>query len=297
VNKYFLPICKGEKVIKFIINKKSIITFGIGLFLVITLSFISINPNAFAFPVNVFLLMLLVFFSVVTGQLVERFSFFYSSKTAGLVSIYILVLMIVHWLFYHQTIFSDTVFPSSLYNFSTSGLFVFSWMFFLLVLGAVIVHRITTVKKNNSLFLFIHIGLWVVLSAGFFGKADEYTMQTIVNNDYMINQAYTSDNQEMNLPFSLGLHGIQKEYYASGEIKTIVADLIVKDKQKETKVHVSVNSPYRYKGYDVYLMEAGGNTSKIQIVYDPWRYIVLLGIVIMLLGTIGNFFRGFKNQT
>lgn len=297
MNKYFLPICKGEKVIKFIINKKSIITFGIGLFLVITLSFISINPNAFAFPVNVFLLMLLVFFSVVTGQLVERFSLFYSSKTAGLVSIYILVLMIVHWLFYHQTIFSDTVFPSSLYNFSTSGLFVFSWMFFLLVLGAVIVHRITTVKKNNCLFLFIHIGLWVVLSAGFFGKADEYTMQTIVNNDYMINQAYTSHNQEMNLPFSLGLHGIRKEYYASGEIKTIVADLIVKDKQKETKVHVSVNSPYRYKGYDVYLMEAGGNTSKIQIVYDPWRYIVLLGIVIMLLGTIGNFFRGFKNQT
>ncbi len=281
----------------FLFKKKIIISFLVGLFIAIVLSFISINPNAFAFPQNIIILFLLICFAVLTGRLSERFRAFSSSKTAWIVSIYIIVLMIVHWLLYHRTIFKDTIFPSPLYDFSSSGLFVLSWIFFLFVLGAVIVHRLTTVKKNNSLFLLNHIGLWVVLSAGFFGRADLYTLQTIVNKDYMISHAYTSDKQVMSLPFSLGLHEIRKEHYASGEIKTMVADLIVKDKQKRKEVHVSVNSPYRYKGYDIYLISAGENACKLQVIYDPWRYIILLGIITMLVGAIGNFFKGFKNQT
>ncbi|MDD4208928.1 MAG: cytochrome c biogenesis protein ResB [Bacteroidales bacterium] len=282
--------------IKFKIYNKSIITLGIGLFLVIALSFISINTNAFAFPVNVFLLMLLVYFSFVAGRLSERFRFFSSGKTALLVSVYIIVLLILHWFFYHRKNFSDSLFPDSLYDFSTSALFVISWLFFLFVLGAVIVRRFTIVKKNNVLFLLNHVGLWVALSAGFLGRADLYTMQTIVNKEYVIFQAYTEDNQKMNLPFSLGLQEIRKEHYSSGEIKTVEADLIIKDRQYEKNVSVSVNYPYRYKGYDVYLMNAGVNAAKLQIVYDPWRYIVLLGIAIMFAGAIGAFFTGFKQS-
>lgn len=265
--------------------------------MLVTLSFFSINPNAFSFPVNIIWLVFLVYASVLAGRLSERFRFFSSSKTAFLTSIYIILLMIVHWLFHHRKIFSNSIFPDSLYDFSTSVLFVASWMFFLFVLGSVIVSRITLVKKNNLVFLLNHVGLWVVLAAGFFGRADSYTLQTTLMKDYTVSQAFTSDNQPMNIPFDIGLKKLQADFYPSGEAKSFVANIFIGEKQTYKMKEISVNHPYRYKGYDIYLLKAGLNVCTLQIVYDPWRYIVLIGIVCMIAGAIGMFYLGFKNQT
>lgn len=280
----------------FSLTKKTIISGGIAFVMLILLSFFSINPNAFSFPINVICLVVLVYLSLIAGRFSERFRFFSSSKTAFFTSSYIIFLMIVHWLFHHRKLFSNSIFPDSLYDFSTSALFIISWMFFLFVLGAVIVSRLTVVKKNNLVFLLNHIGLWVVLAAGFFGRADSYTLQTMLVKDYMVSQAYTSNNQAMNIPFDIGLKKIQADFYPSGEAKSFVANIVIGEKQMYKMKEISVNHPYRYQGYDIYLLKAGVNTCTLQIVYDPWRYIVLIGIVCMMVGAIGMFFLGFKKS-
>ena len=72
--------------------------------------------------------------------------------------------------------------------------------------------------------------------------------------------------------------------------------IINKDEGKEKTKTIAVNQPYRYKGYDIYIMQVANYRCKLQIVYDPWRYVVLLGILMMMTGALGMFFKGFKMQ-
>jgi cytochrome c biogenesis protein ResB len=168
-------------------------------------------------------------------------------------------------------------------------------MLFLLILGAVIARRVTVVKRNNLPFLLNHFGLWLALAAGFFGQADNYTLQTKTVKGYMISQAFTSEGQKMDIPFDIELKNIQSKYDVSGEPKSFTAQIIIKKEEVYKIKEVSVNRPYQYKGYDIYLLKAGNNICTLQIVYDPWRYIVLFGIVLMIIGSITLFFTGFKH--
>jgi hypothetical protein len=147
---------------------KNIISLIAGIVLLLAFSMIPIDIHNFAFPTNLFLLLGLIYFSLLAGRLSERFRFLSSRKAALLSTIAVILLMIIHWLFYHRQIFIGSKLPIVLYDFSSSALFIFTWMFFLLVLGAVIARRLTIVKENNISFLLNHIGLWITLSVGFF---------------------------------------------------------------------------------------------------------------------------------
>ncbi len=274
---------------------KIILSLIASVILIVTLSMITVDIRSFSFPINLFIILGLVYIIVLAGRLSERVRFL-STKKAALVSIVsVIVLMILHWLFYHRQIFFHNNFPVALYDFPFSALFIVVWIFFLLVLGAIVVRRITVVKKNNIGFLLNHIGLWLALSAGLFGQADSYTLQTTLIKNNMTSQAITKRGQLMDLPFHVGLYEIYSEFYATGEPKTLKATIFIGKNNKIKKKTIAVNHPYRYKNYDIYLMKVGSNSCKIQIVYEPWRYIVLIGIIMMMFGTVCLFYNGIKS--
>ena len=264
--------------------------------LCLILSMFSINPHTFSFPVNVFLLLGLIFLSLIAAYFSDRFRFIFTKRTVLIVIFEVIGVMILHWLFYHRLLFND-LFPSAVYEFSTSALFVTSWMFFLWVLGAMIINRIRLVKKYNIVFLCNHVGLWIALAFGFFGQADSYTLQTIITKNHIVSKAYTKEGVSMDLPFEIGLEQIKIEKYASGETKSVDVKVFIGKNTVFRHKTVGVNHPYRYKGYDIYLQKVGNESCVIQIVYDPWRYIVLIGILSMIVGAIMLFFNGFKQRT
>ena len=152
------------------------------------------------------------------------------------------------------------------------------------------------VKQKNIVFLFNHVGLWIALTAGFLGQTDSYTLNTILVKNRFIKQAVTKENVLMDLPFELKLNKIYTEFYTSGEPKLFEAEIMIHNNIKKKKGSISVNHPCRYKGYDIYLQKVGVDTCLVQIVYDPWRYIVLIGIISMITGALAHFFNGIKRK-
>lgn len=262
----------------------------------IGLSFITVDPHVFAFPVNIIICLLSIYLSVLIGRLSENLRFFSGNKVVLTAFVCVILLMIGHWLFYHRRLFYDSFSPCALYDFSKSALFMFAWMMFIVILGAVIVRRLTLVKTNNHWFLLQHFGLWFTLITGFLGSTDSYTMQTLLAKETSTTYAYLKEGQAMQLPFQISLRELQTEADKSGAVAYYGATISVKDARKEKTKTIAVNHPYRYKGYDIYLMKTGNYRCKLQIVYDPWRYVVFMGVMIMMAGALGMFFKGFKRQ-
>jgi len=280
-----------------VVKKNKVYLFILAVLpVIIGLSFITINPHAFAFPANIIICFVSVYLSVLFGRLSESLRFFSGQKAVLTAFVCIILLMIVHWLFYHRRLFDGGFFPPALYDFSKSALFVFAWMMFVVVLGAVIVRRLTLVKTNNQWFLLHHFGLWFALMTGFLGSTDSYTMYALLTKETSTSYAYNKDGKAMQLPFQISLKEIQTEVNMSGAVANYGATVKVKDEGKEKTKTIAVNQPYRYKGYDIYIMQVANYRCKLQIVYDPWRYVVLLGILMMMTGALGMFFKGFKMQ-
>lgn len=280
-----------------IVNKnKAYIFILVVMPVLVGLSLIPVDPHVFAFPVNIIICFLSIYLSVLFGRLSESLRFFSGKKAVLTAFVCIILLMIVHWLFYHRRLFYGCFSSWALYDFSKSALFMFAWMMFIVILGAVIVRRLTVVKTNNHWFLLQHFGLWFALMTGFLGSSDTYTMQTLLAKETSTTYAYVMEGQAMQLPFQISLKELQTEVDKSGAVAYCGATITVKDERKEKTKTIAVNHPYRYKGYDIYLMQTGNYRCKLQIVYDPWRYIVLLGIIMMMVGALGMFFKGIKLQ-
>lgn len=266
------------------------------LLLSVGLSLISIDIHVFSFPINLFLLLLLVAISFVLESYVFRYYVVSVKKMMLFATFVVLCLMFLYWLLYHRMIFSEML-PSVLYNFSTTALFIVGWLFFIIALGVLILRGIKVVNKQKFAFLFSHIGLWLALSAGFLGQADVYTLRANLIENNSISNAYNSKGVAMDLPFEVKLNKIHTEYYATGSPKAYVAHVSVYENDVVATERISINHPYRYKGYDMYLQKAGTNTCVLQIVYDPWRYVVFVGIISVLVGAILYFIHGIKYRT
>jgi hypothetical protein len=280
----------------FVKNNKRYLYICLALPIALGLSYIEIDPHTFGFPFNLVLCLLCVYVSVLAGRLSEHFLFFSGRKAVGIAFITIVILMVLHWLFYHRRLFFCSFFPSVSYDFSKSALFVSLWMLFIIILGAVIVRRLTLVKQNNKWFLWNHMGLYLVLLTGFMGSTDTYTMQTILAKEQETNFAFTELGEAMKLPFHLILKDIQIQRDHTGLTIQYKAMVSLKDVQKEKTRSIAVNHPCRFKGYDIYVMQASDFGCKLQIIYDPWRYAILFSILIMISGAVVMFFKGTKIQ-
>ncbi|WP_455585046.1 cytochrome c biogenesis protein ResB [Bacteroides sp.] len=183
------------------------------------------------------------------------------------------------------------------YNFMTSWIFVAVLFLFLSNLGMVIIHAFYHRTKAKRRFLLNHVGLWLALFAGFFGSSDVQTVRIPLYAGQPTREAYSIDGTIHYLDYELELHSFGVEYYPNGMPSRFTADVRVGNEN----TILEVNHPYSYRlGEDIYL--TGYDTRKVensqycvlQVVRQPWKYIIVAGILMMLAGAVLLFINGSK---
>ena len=184
------------------------------------------------------------------------------------------------------------------YNFMSSWIFV-SVLFILLSHLAAI-----TIKKRWR-FLLNHAGVWLALFGGFMGSSDIITARIPVFFDKENNEALTMEGKHFYLDYDMQLTGFNADYYQNGMPKNYVAEVKVSDRHSgnSSQISLEVNHPYEYKfGEDIYLVSYDTQSDKpqycvLQIVYQPWKYIQLVGIIMTIAGAVGMFIGGPQKQS
>lgn len=183
------------------------------------------------------------------------------------------------------------------YNFMTSWIFIAILFLFLSNLAMVIIHAAYHRKIYKKRFLLNHVGLWLALFAGFFGSSDTQTLRTPLYKEMPTREVYGMDGKIYYLDYELELHYFETKYYPNGRPSKFLADIRV----GERHAILEVNHPYSCKmGEDIYL--TGYDVSNrhndayciVQIVRQPWKYITIAGILMMLAGAVLLFVNGPK---
>lgn len=183
------------------------------------------------------------------------------------------------------------------YNFMTSWIFIAILFLLLSNLGMVIIHACYHRMQAKKRFLLNHVGLWLALFAGFFGSSDVQTLRVLLYPDTPTREAYDMNGLVYYLDYELELYQFEMEYYSNGVPSRFLAKIRAGN---ETSV-IEVNHPYSYRlGEDIYL--SGYDTKRadasgyciLQIVRQPWKYVIVAGICLMLTGAILLFINGPK---
>lgn len=143
-----------------------------------------------------------------------------------------------------------------------------------------------------------HAGLWLALFAGFMGSAEEQTLRIPVFRANPNNEAFTSEGNVVYLEKPLQLTNFTVEHYPNGTPRRFFAEVSMDGKL----IHLEVNQPYSASwaedyyltSYDVYSAEP--EYCVVQIVREPLKYVMLLGIVMMLCGGLLLFLAGPDKQ-
>lgn len=178
-----------------------------------------------------------------------------------------------------------------------------SWVFiailFLLLsnLTMVVIHAFYHRVPAKKRFLLNHLGVWFALFAGFFGSSDVQTLRIPLYAGQPGREAYSMDGKAYYLDYELELYSFNTEYYPNGMPSRFAADVRI----GEQRTTLEVNHPHSYRlGEDIYLTGYDthnvGNTRYciLQIVRQPWKYVMVTGILMMLAGAVLLFINGPK---
>lgn len=189
--------------------------------------------------------------------------------------------------------------PASLgcYNFMTSWIFIAILFLLLSNLAMVVIHAFYHRVPAKKRFLLNHLGLWFALFAGFFGSSDVQTLRIPLYAGQPGREAYSMDGKAYYLDYELELYSFNTEYYPNGMPSRFAADVRI----GEQRTTLEVNHPHSYRlGEDIYLTGYDtrnvGNTRYciLQIVRQPWKYVMVTGILMMLAGAVLLFINGPK---
>lgn len=185
------------------------------------------------------------------------------------------------------------------YNFMTSWVFIAILLLLLSNLAMITIHACRYRKHGRWHFLLNHVGLWLALFAGFFGSSDTQTLRIPLYKDEPAREAFDMNGISHYLDYEVELNSFAVEYYPNGRPSRFAANVRLGNE----KALLEVNHPYSYRlGEDVYLTGydvAQGNGSNyciLQIVKQPWKYITITGILMMLVGAIILFINGPRKE-
>lgn len=142
-------------------------------------------------------------------------------------------------------------------------------------------------------FSITHIGLWLALSAGFWGAPDREQLRMAITTE-PTNEAYTMDGALRVLPYDVTLLESRIEHSPQGTPTHYEATIAIEGKT----VSLRVNHPYnRTMAQKIYLVNFGTTTSGeryavVEIVDEPWQWITASGVVMLLVGAVLLFARG-----
>ena len=145
----------------------------------------------------------------------------------------------------------------------------------------------------------LHVGLLVTVGSAFWGAPDTQTLRMKAYVGVPSNEAISMDGRLDWLPYEVTLLDFDVQEYDNGvpsDYKAVV------DVDGEV-VDIKVNDPYaRGFGEDVYLVgydSAMGSESSyciLEIVREPWKYLTVAGIALLLAGALLLFIGGPDNR-
>lgn len=180
------------------------------------------------------------------------------------------------------------------YHFTSSWIFVTSLFVLLTHLGMITLRRCFLPGRNRWRFVLNHAGLWLALFAGFIGSAEEQTLRIPVFRTSPTNEAFTEQGSKVYLPQKLQLTDFTVEHYPNGAPRHFFAEVTIDGKQ----AHLEVNHPYAANWMDDYYLTSYDVRSPepqycvVQIVREPLKYLMWVGIVMMLCGSCLLFLAG-----
>ena len=145
-------------------------------------------------------------------------------------------------------------------------------------------------------FLLNHAGVFLAVASGFWGAPDTEVSRIRAICDVPVREAVTMDGRSVWLPFEIILEEFKTETYSNGVPSMFEARVKADGRDAVLKV----NEPYNLSfGKDLYLVGFDNMNEEsciLQIVYEPWRYTALIGVVMMLAGAFLLFIGGPRRQ-
>lgn len=232
--------------------------------------------HIFAFPLNILtlILWLVIIVRAYRNRTSSRIAEFMLSRSATWLSLSIMAL-------------TGIVLGLQRVPASTSWCVVMGLLFVLTHLAFVILRGWRNNAGIRLRFILTHVGLWLALGAGFFGAPDREQMRVAIDSN-ATNQAYTMAGAVRILPYELRLESLTIEP-TNYEARVAINDEIVS---------LRVNHPYNYTlSQKIYLASvsdanAGAECAIIEIVDEPWQWLSMAGIVMLILGGVLLFVRG-----
>ena len=152
-------------------------------------------------------------------------------------------------------------------------------------------------RKKGIRFILNHIGVLVALIGCFFGAPDHTVSRAIVSGE-AVHEAVGENGEIVPLPAAMKLDGFNVELDQRGNVRNYMALIDVDGK----KVELRVNHPYRISiSEDVYLTSYDRDNPEpqyciVEVVRQPWKYLIWAGIIMMMAGGILMFARGKDDQ-
>ncbi len=146
-------------------------------------------------------------------------------------------------------------------------------------------------------FFLNHAGLLLCIASGFWGAPSNKTIRMQLFEDIPSSEAFYMDGRRTTLPYTFELKDFEVQYFENGVPSLYKADLSIDDE----KVTLQVNKPYvRTFAEDIYLVSynksaQGEQYCIVQIVREPWKYVSVVGILMMIGGAVLMFLQGPRN--
>ena len=149
-------------------------------------------------------------------------------------------------------------------------------------------------RPHRLRFILIHGGLLLALLGSFAGAPDTAEWRLPVDKKRPTRQAYTPQNGKIYLPHSLQLKDFDVTYYPNGLPQDFRADLLL---DQTEDIALSVNHPYALSlTDDLYLVDYEHTPEPrfciVQLVRQPWKYVLGTGIWLLLGGCLLLFVQG-----
>ena len=277
-------------------------TIGGGLVLTGLMLQLSIGPvswDAFAYPVNVIVLavLLVICFAIwLLRRKVYALQFIGTYKATISALVYAVVLTMLMGVIRQSTYPADND-PLGLTAMLSQWSFVLTYLYIVVILSQVILNRLTHFQwKRDIPFLLNHLGLFIAIVAGTLGNADMQRLKMITAIGEPEWRALDKQGAVRELPIAIELKQFIMEEYDDGSPKRFASDIqILTQTGKNITTTVDVNEPVEIDGWKIYQygydtqMGAMSQTSILELVSDPWLPIVYTGIYMMLFGAVFMF--------
>ena len=268
-------------------------TYVIAL-VILQLIFGNLEPKMFAFPINFALLASMIAICAVVEREYGKKQWVKELRSTDLsiISLCLIAVWCVAGGCVPQTdaVSSGWLYRTGLTQFATSLPFVGLLSLLLVQLTMIIIHRLRRPARQwGFTFIAAHVGLWLALAAGLMGSADMKDLRCIAMRGQETRTAYDKKGRINALPYAVELKDFRVERSEADHSVVQYEAAIALDGER---ISISVNNPHAATWQDkLYLVSYDQNNPSptyvvVQIVRQPWRHLLLAGIVMLMLGTL-----------